>query len=137
MADIALTTAGRVEVVESFEQMTLPAAEAIVAGDAVRLDVSSGKFTGANGTTAAEARIYGIALKSAAAGIPVTALRRGVLDGFALASQAYDAAIYLSDTDGTLADAAGTVSTVVGRVIPAASVSIGTALDKLLLVECG
>lgn len=134
MANIALTTANRVEVVESRRQMTLPAAEAITAGAPVRLDTSSGKFTNANGSSAAEARVWGIATRTVAAGVPVTAIRNGVLDGFTF-SQAYDATIYLSDTDGRLADAAGTVSTVVGRVIPGTATTTGTAYDKLLSVE--
>lgn len=135
MADLTLVTANKVEVVESIVQMTLPAAEAITAGQAVRLDTSSGKFTKANGSTAAEARIYGVATKTVAAGEPVTAVRKGVLDGYDLSAKAYDLAILLSDTDGTLADSAGTVSTTVGRVIPASSVTVGTALDKLLFVD--
>lgn len=134
MANLALTTAARVRVVESFEQMTLPCAEAVIAGQAVRIDTTTGKFTLANGSSAGEARIYGIATQSQAAGLAVTAIRRGVLDGYAI-TQAYDAAIYLSDTDGMLADAAGTVSTVVGRVIPTFGVTLGTAADKLLLVH--
>lgn len=135
MAAISLTTTARVNVVESFVQVTLPAAEAITAGQAVRLDTSNGKFTKANATTAAEARFFGIALKSAAAGEPLTVLRSGIIDGFTLTSQAYDAAVYLNDTDGVIGDAAGTVSTVIGRVIPAHAQTLGTALDKLLLVE--
>lgn len=133
MADIALTTAGRIEVVESVIQATLPAAEAITAGEAVRID-TNGKFTGANGTTTTENRIYGIATKAAAAGTAVTAVRKGVLDGFNL-SGAYDAIVYLSDTDGTLGTTAGTVSTIVGRVIPAWGQPVGTAADKLLFVD--
>lgn len=136
MAAIALAVANTVSIVESIHQMTLPAAEAITPGAPVRIDTSTGKFTAANGTAAGEARVWGIATgkKAIPAGWPVTAVRRGVLDGFTF-SQAYDAAIYLSDTDATLADAAGTVSTVVGRVIPATAVTTGTAYDKLLSVE--
>lgn len=136
MAAITLSQTARVSVVESIHQMTLPAAEAITPGAPVRLDTTSGKFTASNGTTAAEARVWGIAvgMHVIPAGMPVTAVRRGVLDGYAF-SQAYDAAIYLSDTDATLADAAGTVSTVVGRVIPGTSTTLGTAFDKLLSVE--
>ena len=133
MADIALDTADRVEVVESFIQMTLPAAEAIEAGAAVRID-TSGNFANGNGTDATEADIYGIAVKSVAAGIPVTAIRKGVLDGFNF-SQAFNATIYLSDTDATLADAAGTVSRIVGRVIPGTANLLGAAKDKLLFVD--
>lgn len=135
MALISVVTAGKIEVVESIRQMTLPAAEAITAGAPVRLDTTSGKFTNSNGTTAPEARVWGIALKTVAAGEPVTAIRNGVLDGFDLSSQAYDAAIYDSDTDGRLGDAAGTVSTVIGRVIPGTATTLGTAYDKMLSVE--
>lgn len=135
MANLALVTAARVRVVESFEQMTLPCAEAVIAGQAVRIDTTTGKFTLSNGSSAGEARIYGIATQSQAAGLAVTAVRRGVFDGFDLSAKAYDLAIYLSDTDGMLADAAGTVSTVVGRVIPNFGVTLGTAADKLLLVH--
>jgi hypothetical protein len=135
MALIAVTTAGRVEVVGIPEtQKTLVAAEAILAGGAVRIDTTTGKFTNSNGTTAPEARIYGIATKSVAAGEPVTAIRKGELDGFTF-SQAYDAAIYLSDTDGRLGDAAGTVSVIVGRVVPTTGEPLGTANDKILFVD--
>src|SRR5690349_10471337 len=100
MANISLTTANRVEVVESFEQATLVAAESITAGAPVRIDVSAGKFTNSNAQSAAEARTYGIATKTVIAGQGLTAIRRGVLDGLALADLDYDENIYLSDTDG-------------------------------------
>jgi hypothetical protein len=135
MADLALVTAGRLRVVESLEQMTLPTAEAIDAGNSVRLDTTTGRFTKANGSSTGEARIYGVATRTVPAGMPVTAIRKGVLDGYNLDSQAYDAAIYLSNTDGALGDAPGTVSVVVGRVIPASAPTLGTAMDKLLLVH--
>ncbi len=136
MADLALVAAGRLRIVESLEQMTLVAGEAIDAGNAVRIDVSTGRFTKANGTTAAEARVYGIAVRSVPAGMPVTAIKKGVLDGFDLSSQAYDKAIQLSDTDGALEDGtAAAVDVVVGRVIPANAVTLGTSPDKLLLVD--
>jgi hypothetical protein len=96
MADIALLTADKVEVVVPMEQFTGIAAEAIEAGAPVRLDTSSGKLTNANGTTAPEARIFGIALKSVPAGMAVTVMLRGILDGYALAALAYDAPVYLS-----------------------------------------
>lgn len=134
MANLALDTADRVEVVASIHQHTFVAAEAIEAGAPCRIDTSTGKATNANGSSAGEARVWGIALRSCAAGEPVTLLRRGILDGYTL-SQAYDAAIYLSDTDGTLADAAGTVSTIIGRVISGNGQLLGSNPDKLLSVE--
>ena len=137
MADIALVTADKIEVVESSIQMTLPAAEAITAGMGVRLDTTNGKWTKANGTSAAEARIWGIATKTVAAGMPLTAIRKGVMDGWDLSGLNYDAVVYLSDTDGRLADANGTVNVAAGRVIPGTSTTLGTAYDKILSVEVG
>lgn len=133
--EIALVTANKVEVVESISQMTLPTAEDITAGMAVRLDTTSGKWTKANGTSAAEARIWGVATRTAKSGMPLTAIRKGVMDGFDLAALDYDAAVYLSDTDGRLSTVAGTTSVVIGRVIPATSTSLGTAYDKILQID--
>lgn len=133
MADIALAQTARVEIVESLEQMTLPAAEAITPGAPVRITGST--FTNGNGTTATEAGIYGIATGDQAvpAGMPITALKRGVLDGFVL-TEATQESVFVSDTDGRLADAAGTVSKTVGRIIPGTAAVLGSS-DKLLLVE--
>jgi hypothetical protein len=136
--EVALTTAARVEIVGAPAiQLTLPCVEAIAAGDAVRIDTTTGKWTKSNGSSAGEARVWGIATRAAAAGEAVTAIRKGVMDGFALTALAYDAAIYLSDTDGRLSTVAGTVSTVLGRVIAGTSTTLGTAYDKILSVEVG
>jgi hypothetical protein len=140
MADLSLVTANKVEVVESFEQMTLPTDEVVSPGQAARLATATGKFTKANASSAAEARIYGIAVGGVAnvAGQPVTAIRKGVIDGYDLSGLAYDAPVYLSITDGALTDvnpdAYGEVA-IVGRVIPGTSTTLGTAFDKLLLVD--
>lgn len=104
MTDLALVTADKVEIVESRIQLTLPAVEAITAGQAVRLDTSTGKFTKSNASSAAEARIWGIAAKTVAAGEPVTAIRKGVLDGLDLSALDYDDPVWLSNTDGGLDD---------------------------------
>jgi hypothetical protein len=136
MANIALVVANRVSVVQSIQQLTVPAAEAITAGAPVRFDTSSGKFTNANGTDAAEVRVWGIATRTVAAGEPVTAIRRGLMDGFDLSGLAYDAPVYVSDTDGRLGAAGdSTVDVAVGRVVPGTSVTTGTAYDKILSVE--
>jgi hypothetical protein len=134
MTAIALVTANRVSVVEPIWQKTLVAAEAIVAGAPVRID-TAGKFTNANGTTTTENRVWGVGTRTVAAGEPLTAVRNGTLDGYDLSGMAYDAPVYLSDTDGRLDTAAGTVSTVVGRVVPGTSTTLGTAYDKILSVE--
>jgi hypothetical protein len=90
MANIAVTTANRIEVVGiPIQQLTLPATEAILAGAPVRIH-TDGKWTNSNGTSAGEARVWGIATRTVAAGEALTAIRRGYLAGYTF-SQAYDA----------------------------------------------
>lgn len=135
MTAIALTTANRVEIEESLVQHTAIAAEAITAGEPVRFDTSTGKFTGANATSAAEARVYGIAGKTVAAGMPVTVVRQGVMDGWDLSGVNFGAEVYLSDTDGRIDTAEGTINVSLGRVVSANAVTVGTTADKLLYVD--
>jgi hypothetical protein len=134
MALIAVTTAGKISVVESVQQITGVAGETIAAGSPVYIDPTTAKFMNALGDTAPHARAIGIGLRSVVANEALTVLRQGVLDGYTL-TQAYDAPVYVSDTSGRLGDAAGTVSVVAGRVIPAYSQSLGVAPDKLLDVR--
>lgn len=133
MADIALVTAARVRIVESILQATLPAAETIVAGAPVRID-TSGKFANGNATTAIEADAYGAASRSVVAGEALTAVRLGVLDGYAL-SGVHGSAVYLSDTDARIATTAGTFVNRIGTVIPGWAQQVGVAADKFLLVD--
>lgn len=135
MATIAVAEAGKIRIVESIEQMTLVAAEDILAGAPVRID-TNGLFTNANGTTTTENAAYGIGTRTVKAREALTAVRKGVLDGFTLTG-AYWAQVFVSDTDGRLDTAAGTQSKVVGRVIPGTATPLGTAYDKLLLVDVG
>lgn len=135
MTAIALATAGFLRVVQSRKQLTGVAAENITIGQAVRLDTTNGKFTLSKGTSSAEARFFGIALRTATAGEAMTALCEGIVDGYDLGALDYDAPVYLSDTDGTLADGAGTVEVQLGRVVPGQSTLLGQAYDKMLWVE--
>lgn len=132
MTDLTITTVSPVEVIE---QHTGPAAEAIAVGQYVRINTTSGKVELGKGTTAAEARKGGIAIKAALqANDTVTFVRKGTLDvGNALSALTYDDDVFLSDTDGTLADAAGTVSLIVGTVMP--GWADPTTADKLLRVD--
>lgn len=134
MANLTITAA-EVSPVQVFEQITAPTDEAISAGQMARYATATGKLTKGNGSTAAEARILGVAITTvtAAGANACTVVKRGIVDlGDALDAVAYDAPIYASDTDGTLADTAGTVSTVIGRVIPGWG---ATTADKLLFVD--
>lgn len=131
MALLTITEVHPVNVNE--RQFTGPLGEDVAAGQYVRYDPATGKIVLGNGTTAAEARRGGIALTGGIAGQSVTVAGQGaVLDlGDALGDLEYDESVYLTNTDGTLGDVAsgGTVSTIIGRVIPAWG---HTTADKLL-----
>jgi hypothetical protein len=141
MAAIALTTAGRVEVIESLDQKTLPAGVAVTAGQAVYQVATTGKWGLALATAASNAAGVHIALRSVGAGEGLTAMRTGRMDGFALGTLGYGDSVFLSDTPGTLQTTAGTVSIVLARVQsssaqPFATGTNATALDKTLRVDC-
>lgn len=135
MANIDLVTDNRIRVVESFVQMTLPAGEDLTAGQVVRIHPDTGRFVKAGAASSTTAFAYGIVVRSVAAGMPVTAIRHGVLDGFDLDDLDYNNPVFLSDTAGALADATGTETVVLGRVIPGTATTLGTAYDKMLYVE--
>jgi hypothetical protein len=131
MADIVVTAA-RVAAIfpEKAETFDMIAAEAIVKGEAV-YQTAAGKAAASGGASAGVAQFMGIALNKASAGMAVSVLKKGLVAGFTLTSQAYGAPIYLSATAGSLADAAATVATVVGRVVPLPDKD----LTKALFVE--
>jgi len=105
MANLTVV-ATAVALVEVTEKFTGPAAEAIDAGQYCRINTTNGKVELGNASSEAEARKGGLAVISAAAGMTVTMLRKGVIDlGDALDALDYDADVYLSATDGLLADA--------------------------------
>lgn len=139
MASIAVTTAGRIHVVSSIEQATLPAAVALLAGDTVSID-SDGKFVKGDGDGAGLLpTIYGIATRSVAAGETVTAVRRGVLSGYTFGSTAYWTAVLAADTAGEITVTAGesngaSADVTIGRVIPVWDQLIGSTPDKALLL---
>lgn len=136
MADIDLVTANTINLAdrEGLRQRTLVAAEAITAGAPVYI-TSAGKFANADANDGAKDDPYGLALRTVAAGQAVTAVRTGTMDGYDLDDLAYWAPVYLSNTVGRLADAAGGTSVVIGKVVPANAVSLGTSPDKLLEVN--
>jgi len=134
MADIALTTADRVKVVGIPErQLTLVAAADITAGAPVYI-TSAGKFDVADANGSGTTRPYGIATQTVKSGMACTAIKRGRMSGWTL-SIAYDAAVYLSDTVGRIADAAGTTSVLLGRVVPSTAELLGTSPTKILEID--
>lgn len=126
--------AAKVSPIVVYKQITAPLAEAVTAGQYVRFAPSTGRLELGNATTTAEVGEGFIALSGGGIGQTITAMKEGLLnvsDG--LGSMNYGAAVYLSDTDGVLADTAGTVSTIVGRVYPAWS--DGATAKRILWVK--
>lgn len=118
MADIALTAAQIAAVKpECCEIMDVTLAAAVTKGQALYL-TSTGKYGVADANDSGKEQVRGIALAAGAAGETIPMLKRGPVYGFTIAGLAYDAPAYLSNTAGALADAAGTLTVVVGRVIP-------------------
>jgi hypothetical protein len=113
--------------------ISLPTEEALVAGQWARIDPTTGKATAGKATAAPEARPGGIVLRTPEAiGGTVEIITEGLVSvGNALSGLAYDAAVYLSDTDATLADGTGTVTYEVGRVFPVFGAGAGVP-DKVL-----
>lgn len=119
--------------VEVREQFTGPVNEAVAVGQYVRLNTTTGVIELGKATTPAEARKGGLALHAAAAGETLTAVRKGILDvGEALVGLGFDADVFLSDTDGTLRDATGSETLIVGTVVPGWA---STTADKLLRLD--
>jgi hypothetical protein len=132
MADITVTAA-QVGLVfpEKAEVYDFIAAATITAGQVVYQD-SAGKanLADANGSGTVQAR--GIALNGGGAGQAISVLKKGHVYGFTVSGVAYDDPVYLSNTAGALADAAGGTSVICGRVV---SLTNGTTLTKVLHVE--
>ena len=117
MADITVTAA-QVGVCDPMKAEIYPfeAAETITAGQPVFVD-TNGKVQLADANASGEQQCAGIALNGGGAGQAIDVLKKGRVYGFTLAGAYYSAA-YLSDTVGRLADAAGTMTVPVGRVVP-------------------
>lgn len=116
MADITVTAA-KVAVIPEVETdiRSYIATEAITAGQAVYI-LTTGKVGVADANGAGKQQFRGIALNGGGAGSAISVLHSGEVAGFTLSGNA-DALIYLSDTAGSLADAAGTMTVVAGRIV--------------------
>lgn len=117
MADITVTAA-KIGVVypEKAEIFDFVAAATITAGQAV-YQTSAGKIDIADANGSGTLQFRGIALNGGGAGQAISVLKKGHVNGFTVTSQAYDAALYLSNTAGALADSAGATSINCGRVV--------------------
>lgn len=118
MADLALTAAQIAPVhAGNAEIYDYIMAAALTLGQIVYID-ASGDADLADASAAGTAGFRGIviAVKGGIGGV-ASVLVRGAVHGFTI-TQAYDADIYVSDTAGAIADAVGTVTVLIGRVMP-------------------
>lgn len=117
MADIALVAASIAPVfVERSEIISGVATEAITPGQILYRVAATGKFGIADANAAGKQQARGIALEAAGAGQALSILKRGYVYGYTVSALNNDALLYLSDTAGALADAAGTMTVRIGRV---------------------
>ncbi len=132
MADLTVTATKVAPVFpDQAEIRTYIAAVAVTAGQPVYIN-SSGKVALADANVGAAEHFRGIALETVGAGQPVSILRRGEVYGFDLSGVAFDAQVFVSDTAGSLADAAGTTSLVAGRCQPLAD---SVNINKVLMID--
>lgn len=139
MAVIDLVTAAKVDVASlSTTQHTFIASSAVTAGAPCYLVAATGKVAHSDANASAPLNtVWGIATHSAAAGEPVTLIRRGPMSGWDFSNVGYGEGVFVSDTVGRLDDTvSGTTALTVGHVIPVFGTTLGTAADKILMVEC-
>ena len=130
MADITVTSA-QVSLLDPMkaEVNSYVAAEAITKGQAVAFDTNGKvRVADANGTYK---QFRGIALQSAAAGAVLEVVHDGRVAGFTLSGMNGDAIIYLSNTAGKLATAAGSTTVIAGRVVVKTDGPTNTKVAKI------
>lgn len=135
MADLVISYARLVQQNEAagIGYFDSTASDDMVSGNYARLVPASGKAALGNATTAPELGNMGgmVVGADALTGRSVHVVLDGVIDvGDALDALDFDDLVYVSNTDGAFADAAGTVSQVVGVVVP--GWAFGSTADKLL-----
>lgn len=134
---MALLTITTCRVVRQYRYDDIVVGEALPEGDYARQNTTTGKLELGKATNATEVGVLGgiVTDKANAVGEVAHIVFEGLLDvGDALSALTFGDTVYLSDTDGQLADAAGTVTTaIVGTVVPAyGAFTSSTTADKLL-----
>lgn len=131
MADITVTAAQVAAVFPKDAKIrSFVAGEAITKGQAVYL-TTAGLAGVADANAAGKQQCKGIALNGVGAGQAVDVLMEGEAYGFTVSGLNVGALVYLSDTAGALADGAGTMTVVVGRVMALSD------KDKTKVLELG
>lgn len=116
MADLTRTEAAVAVVFPLKAQIhTGIAAEAVEKGQVLYI-LAAGTWGIADANAAGKQQARGIALQSVGAGQALSVLKEGHVAGFTI-TQDGDSQLFLSDTAGAIADAAGTMTVPIGRVV--------------------
>src|SRR5882672_8465909 len=109
MTDIALVAAKIARIHPDRDEVyDLIAGATITTGQTVAIVIATGKVSPGDGNAGGNLdQPRGVALNGGAAGQVISVLKRGYCAGYTVASVAYDALLYQSDTAGAIADAAG------------------------------
>lgn len=137
MSDYALTTAG-VASIDTLPhiQHTFVSGEAITAGAPVYMNTSTGRIYNSDANGSGTRQCLGIASESAlTSGVAVTVIMQGFMSGWNFGSATFGSAVFVSDTVGAIADAAGTASIYVGEILPINGTTLGTTADRALFVN--
>lgn len=117
MTDIDYTATQIAEVFpQEREVLSVKLAETVEAGQSA-YQTTSGTFGLADANGAGKQQFRGIFMEGGSANQVVRLLKRGAIYGLGVSGLNCDAPLYLSDTAGDLADAAGTMTVVCGRVL--------------------
>jgi hypothetical protein len=136
MADLSLVTANTVRPgTLTNVQHTAVAGEAITAGAPCHFDGTTGKVYNSDANDASHDTCWGVSLRTVGAGEGVTLLRKGWLFGVDVSGLDFGAGVYVSNTKGRLADAAGSASILVGMVLPVFGEQTGTTAAKGIYVD--
>ena len=136
MADLTLETANKINVGDAgpITQFTAIAAAAITAGSPVCFDGTNDTVWPSDANDAAKDAVAGVATRTVAVGEAVTCIRKGYMSGWSNLPVP-GSLVWVSDTAGTLGDVAGTLALIVGMVVPVTSQPLGTAANRVLLVD--
>lgn len=116
MSDVALTAVQVAPVYPlTADIVSVTLAEAVTQGQ-ILYQLTAGTFGIADANASGKQQARGVALAAGGAGQTISMLRRGECYGFTVSSMNADAIVYLSDTAGALADAAGTMTVNCGRI---------------------
>lgn len=117
MSDIAVSGPAPIFTCEITEiRSFLAGTGGITAGQSFYTDPTTGTQLPTTSLTSGKYQSRGISLDTVGAGQAFDGVEKGYLNGFDVSALAFDALVYVSDTAGKLATAAGTNSSVVGRV---------------------